>query len=216
MANEHRMTITCNFCKTHVEATVNGIVGLDYYDGYALLKCGNCGHANMVAFHSEIKRLESLFRDRIGNISDHVSIRKQWPESDIKIPRNLPEKVETVYKQAEKAYEVGIWESALERYRKAIEQACKDKGQTSGNIVSKINALHTNGQITKDLNDWAHEIRIIGNEAAHDDPLPDNKAKKEATDIRLFCELFMTYVYTLPKKLAERRGDKIENENTEG
>ena len=132
------------------------------------------------------------------------------------IPDGLPEKVQRVYKEAEKTFEAGIWGAAMERYRKAIEQACKDKGQTSGKLVAKIKKLRDTGQITQDLNDWAHEIRIVGNEAAHDDPLPDDNAKKEATDIRLFCELFMTYVYTLPKKLAERHGDKLENENTEG
>jgi Domain of unknown function (DUF4145) len=56
--------------------------------------------------------------------------------------------------------------------------------------------------ITRELKDWAHEIRLGGNDAAHDE---DRLEEAEADELLDFVELYLTYVYSLPKRLLERK-----------
>ena len=69
-------------------------------------------------------------------------------------------------------------------------------------IFARIEALATKYVLTPDLKDWAHQVRLGGADAAHDsDPFTSIEAK-ELLD---FVELYLTYVYTLPGRLKERR-----------
>ena len=68
--------------------------------------------------------------------------------------------------------------------------------------VEVIEALAEKGSLTPDLKAWAHEVRLGGADAAHDlDPFK----KEEAQELLDFAELYLTYVYTLPARLKERR-----------
>lgn len=206
----------CGACGVLNSASIEGFSVTNRSWGQVLAQCVDCGVGNLI-FVRSIKivatRIEGnqhipinqIIGNSKGDLTKELKVLKQYPERDVKIPEGLPEKVQQVFHEAERAFEGKIWGAAAMQFRKALEQACKDKGQSSGKLYNKIEGLEQNGLITADLKDWAHEIRIIGNEAAHDDPLPEEEAKKEAEDIRVFSDLFMTYVYTLPQKLNERR-----------
>jgi hypothetical protein len=71
-----------------------------------------------------------------------------------------------------------------------------------GTIQRRIDALAGAGRLTSDLRDWAHEVRIAGNDAAHDiAPF----TPEEADELLGFTDLYLTYVYSLPGRLKERR-----------
>ncbi|VTQ77931.1 Uncharacterised protein [Bordetella bronchiseptica] len=67
--------------------------------------------------------------------------------------------------------------------------------------IDKLASLHL---ITQDMKDWAHEIRLVGNEALHEEDVP---SKKEAEDLMMFSEMLLTYLYTLPAKVRARRNE---------
>ncbi len=93
------------------------------------------------------------------------------------------------------------------QYRKALQLATKALGATKGNLINQIKTLHEDGLLPDSMKDMAHQIRLIGNAAAHDDPLPEGEAKAEAEDIREFAELFMTYLFTLPARIESRQAN---------
>jgi len=62
--------------------------------------------------------------------------------------------------------------------------------------------LPDNLGVTSAMKQWAHAIRKIGNDAAHEDE-PFSAADAEA--LHSFTELFLTYTFTLPAMLDERR-----------
>lgn len=88
--------------------------------------------------------------------------------------------------------------------RKAVDLALKEIAPAAENLplAKRIDKAVEAGLLTKDLAQWAHEIRIFGNEAVHD---PVEVSEQEATEIKDFTELFLLYVFTLPGMLAERR-----------
>ena len=54
------------------------------------------------------------------------------------------------------------------------------------------------------MKEWAHEIRCLGADAAHDeDPFTENEAKS----LQPFTELFLTYAFMLPGMLDAKKKD---------
>ena len=84
----------------------------------------------------------------------------------------------------------------------STQQLLGEKSKDFKNIYDRIEALASGGRLTPDLRDWAHQLRLGGADAAHDlDPF----TQEEADELLGFAELYLTYVYTLPERLKERR-----------
>lgn len=75
-------------------------------------------------------------------------------------------------------------------------------------IFDRIEALAAQNVLTPDLKDWAHQVRLGGADAAHD---ADPFTPAEAGELLDFAELYLTYVYSLPGRLKERR-DRAQKE----
>lgn len=82
----------------------------------------------------------------------------------------------------------------------------KDPKGNTFKLHSLIDLLHTEGFITKDLKDSAHEIRQFGNYGAHvqDDGL-DKVTRQEARDAREVTWQFLYSIYVAPAKTDELR-----------
>ncbi len=84
----------------------------------------------------------------------------------------------------------------------STQRLLADKSKDYKNIYQRIEAVAAKGLLTPDLKEWAHELRLGGADAAHDlDPF----TQEEADELLDFAELYLTYVYTLPMRLKERR-----------
>jgi Domain of unknown function (DUF4145) len=84
----------------------------------------------------------------------------------------------------------------------ATKDLMKDQAKQIRDLAPRIDALATAGKLTEDLRAWAHQIRLDGNNAVHDEkPF----TKEEAEELLDFTELFLTYVYTLPGRLAAKK-----------
>jgi hypothetical protein len=52
------------------------------------------------------------------------------------------------------------------------------------------------------MKEWAHAVRLGGNNALHD---PEEFSEKDAGDLRVFTELFLTYAFMLPAMLKAHK-----------
>lgn len=129
-----------------------------------------------------------------------------WPKlQEIDAPGSLPESVERSFKQAEEARARDHRESAGMSYRRSIELALKDIGpETSGTFYQRINTLAGHGKLTPALAEWAHSVRELGNEAAHDG---DEPSKSDTDDLGAFSRVLLEYLYTMPAKVRRAEAD---------
>jgi hypothetical protein len=123
-----------------------------------------------------------------------------------KCPSYTPDDLKRIFLQADKAQRRGDPDASGAMSRKVVDvstqQLLGEESKKYGNIRGRIDALALNGTLTIDLKDWAHQVRLGGNDAAHDiDPF----TMPEADELLNFAELYLTYVYTLPGRLKERR-----------
>ncbi len=87
-------------------------------------------------------------------------------------------------------------------YRRALELTIKDRGpEFKGTLQKRIDALAAAGKLTPDLAKWAHSVRELGNEAAHDEPEP---SEADIDDLGAFTRVVLEYLYTMPAKVKKR------------
>lgn len=82
-------------------------------------------------------------------------------------------------------------------FRKALDISTRELDQqlANKNLKPRIDALFNAGRLTSDLKDWAHQIRLDGNEGAHDE---EELTPDQIRQLARFTELFLIYTFTLP------------------
>jgi len=88
-------------------------------------------------------------------------------------------------------------------FRKALEASAKalDPSSTAKNLAGRIRALVDSQALTPALGAWATEVRLGGNEAAHEEaPF----TKEEAEALHHFTENFLNYAFTMPAAVNRR------------
>lgn len=149
----------------------------------------------------------SSFVQYQGDLEEsHALFYRQWPEAPSGLaPNDTPENTARFFEQGTSSLESGNFDAAGVMFRKTLESATKilDVRLSSQALVKRIDSLATDGRITSDLAQWAHEVRLGGNEAAHDDEL---FSESDAQDLRNFVENFLRYAFTLPSAVRRREG----------
>jgi hypothetical protein len=141
-----------------------------------------------------------------GSISDSnvIVIRGIYPEFKAPAaPDHVPDRVAKLLLQALDAQRRQHWDMAAIMFRRVIEEAVKvlrpdlPPSTTLNKRIESLDASHT----TPAMKEWAHAVRLDGNEAAHGDDM----TAPEVAALSGFTELFLMYAFTLPGMLDARR-----------
>ena len=126
------------------------------------------------------------------------------PPATPEAPDHLPPNVEAYFLEAAANVKAGP-NAAGAMLRKTIDVALKHMDpDLTGKLVTRIDKAAKSGNLTPQLAEWAHHVRLEGNDAVHDD---DPFTVKEAEALFRFTELVLMYLFTLPGMLKERRGE---------
>lgn len=174
------------------------------HEKYVLGTCGACRAGVIFKLHMRHHSANSVLVDAIGDQNAlGMNIIGQWPSSlERAAPADVPPTVLRYFDQAIANIRSQNFDAAGVMFRKALEVATREKAPNPSDksLIKRIDALATAGLITTDMKMWAHQIRLGGNEAAHDDePFEEVDAER----LRKFSEAFLTYAYTLPALVAE-------------
>ena len=91
--------------------------------------------------------------------------------------------------------------------RKSIDVGLKHVApEAKGKLVARINKAADLGKITPELAEWAHHVRLEGNDAVHDE---DPFTREQAEHLFKFTELLLMYLFTLPGMLAEYHDESM-------
>ena len=120
---------------------------------------------------------------------------------------DLPESIQKSLDQAETNFHLpACEEAAATMYRRALERALKEAHpETTGSLYAKIRSLADDHVLPGALAEWAHEIRLDGNDGAHDEGV--SRVQLEAT--RAFADALLRYLIVLPKMVEARRAAAV-------
>lgn len=178
--------------------------------------CPSCHQATAVAVRSKFDKPNVGLSYEIGECNSCnfcvLIVRTRVNGNVSKIyPNPLPEKTderipETIKKDFDEALlclSVGANLGAAVLARRALQTMCKDKGATKKDLKDQIDELFTKNIITKDLKDWSHEVRYVGNDAAH--PNGIMVQREDAEEIIDLLESLCEVLYIAPAKALNRK-----------
>ena len=119
-------------------------------------------------------------------------------------PNHTPENVARFFEQAMENLPRN-WDAAGGMFRKALDAGLKSKfPDMKGTLKARINEAAEKQELTHELAEWSHQIRLGGNNAMHEEkPF----TQKEAKDLSTFTYLVFQYLFMLPGMLREARSD---------
>lgn len=118
-------------------------------------------------------------------------------------PQHTPADIARLFKQAASAQQRQENEAAGFLFGKTLEASIKKLApEVTGTLAQRIDRLAEAGDISADVRKWAHEIRIIRNDAVHEtiEPPPE-----EIAAIAEFTEAFLLFVFTMRRKYEDRK-----------
>jgi hypothetical protein len=80
---------------------------------------------------------------------------------------DLPDDIVDSLTEALTCHSVRCYKAAAIMIRRTLEEVCADQGVTKGTLVEKLTALSQQVIIPADLVDGLHDLRLLGNDAAH-------------------------------------------------
>jgi hypothetical protein len=165
-------------------------VDTEYHgDHYSVCLCRRCNQPFLVR--------QSLYSvpGEFGTVTEEAVL---YPSESKLLPEALPENVKTAYDQAARSLHVSLFEPCVLMSRKCLEAICKILNANGRDLSKRLAKLHEAGHIDSRLLNWAHQVRLIGNEAAHDIDAPITK--EDARDVFDFTEAILIYVFSLTKR----------------
>ncbi len=138
------------------------------------------------------------------NLKDFFPLGRPNDHCDPSIPGNIADD----FKEALRCRWTKGHKATVTMCRRAIQASCLEKGaDKKKKLTAQIDELATKGVITQPLKEFAHEVRLEGNDGAHPDSDGlENVQPKDADDIIEFTREYLHHVYVMPAKLAARKG----------
>ena len=163
-------------------------------------QCGHCGSCVVAVFES---RTGDDPLTLFATAPPDFTLTKFFPKSqEPSAPDHLPENVKRFFLQGVENV-ARNQDAAGAMFRKSLDVALKVKcPEATGRLVDRINRAVELGTLTSELGEWAHQIRLEGNEATHGD---DPYTPEQAAALHQFTMLVLLYLFTLPGMLVESR-----------
>lgn len=122
------------------------------------------------------------------------------------VDETVPKHVAADFAEALRCCWVNAYKATVTMCRRAIQSSVLDLGASDKKLVEQIDELASKGKLTNSLRDYAHEVRLTGNDGAHPDKdeLKD-VSETDAGDIIAFTRHFFDHVYVTPARLAARK-----------
>jgi hypothetical protein len=219
---ESSFDVFCPQCNILVEAKViaeghggfrsNAVNPIDEVDAeyhgdhYSVCLCRRCNQPFLVR--------QSLY----GIPGEFETVTEEavlYPSESKLLPEALPESVKTAYDQAARSLHASLFEPCVLMSRKCLEAVCKILNANGRDLSTRLAKLHEAGHIDSRLLNWAHQVRLIGNEAAHDIDAP--VTKEDARDVFDFTEAILIYVFSLTKRFESLQARRSKaSSNTDG
>jgi hypothetical protein len=167
---------------------------------YDTLECGQCGNYMFVFW--------SASTSGRGHNAMHDYRVLPWHKSTSSYPEHWPADVGHYWLEARRSIEGKNWTAAALMARSAVQLIARSHAATGKNLKEEINDLANKGLILPSMREFAHEVRVLGNEGTHPQPGTTGTNERDAKDVVEFLGLLMTVMYDLPKQIDDYRKRK--------
>src|SRR5882672_389606 len=148
--------------------------GLKMWRAYACQRCGNV----VTAFPDNFNKVAAMF-PQPRSVDDAIPT---------KAGQLLHQAIQSLHAPA----------GAVMLAASAVDAMLKDKKYTKGSLYDRINEALTDHLITKEMSDWAHQVRLDANDQRHADENASLPTSKDAQRSIEFAEALGQFLFVLP------------------
>lgn len=156
---------------------------------YELALCGRCSGPFLV---------ETRSYEVPGEFTSDDRQRVLFPMARPAVTEGVPLTAARAYDQAARSFQAGLYEPCAIMCRKCLEALCVELQASGRTLKAKLDDLQKKGVIDTRLLEWADQLRVVGNDAAHDLDLVIDK--DDARDAIEFLEALFLYTFSLGKR----------------
>lgn len=170
---------------------------------HTMFVCNTCGESVVVTTSSSAHENPAGLAGEIAH-QQTCKLLSVYPEPvRVEIPSCLPAQVAKSFKEGCDILPQSPTMSAV-AFRRTLELALKDLSPDieAWKLEKRIDKMAAAGLLTKDLQDWAHHLRIDGNDAAHEG---EDGSKETAIQLRELTRFILMYLYSLPAQVKKAR-----------
>jgi hypothetical protein len=190
------MIVECNICEAQVDAQEVG--HFEYGpspDGeppgrYSLLRCPRCSQAFLVSqeyYHGE-------------ELSDPYRL---YPTSRHQLSFMIQGPIREAFTEALRCFKCKAYTATAIMCRKTLECVCAEHEAKGKTLAAKLSYLKEQGAIESGLLQWADELRLAGNHAAHE--VAESVSREDAGDMIEFSHALIEYLFTYRHRFDEFR-----------
>ncbi len=178
----------------------------DIMEAYGTAACPTCYQPMLFFFSCAFSQLEEIRKcagfDKRYN-GPAPKLLKQYPEPQHAFDHPaIPERAAKLFTNLQDHMRQGLEPSmVVAGCRSTLEMALGSLGAEGRTLIDRINDLHQKGVLTRVLADWAHQVRMEGNQAIHE----INATVEQADEMINFVRIFLEYAFVLPQRIAEKR-----------
>lgn len=189
------MIVECDTCESRVTAQV--INEYDYPGGeeyppgrVSFLRCPACSSP-------------FLMLCEVAHGGGWDAPEQLYPKDSGDLGSEVPENVARHYSEARRCVRARAYTAAVMMCRRCLEALVADRGAGELGLFKGLKALQDRGAIDPQIVEWANELRVFGNEAAHDSST--SFLRDDAEDALIFSRAILNYVYTFREMFSEFR-----------
>ena len=179
-----------------------------YPEGFGGLQCSHCYGVSVISAVRVAPSEEfwgSPEEVYITEVSDEEAAAKALKVTGFYPPAvagrgvaAAPESVQDALREAEQCQAVNAVHGGALMCRRAIQLIARDQGAEPSNLQAEIDGL----DIPQRLKEAAHAIRLVGNDAAHPDPLQwEAVTREELAALLHLAYQIVHYLYELPSQI---------------
>lgn len=208
-----KINVMCAICKNstkHIilqDIQVKGECGDDHnghyeryvqwHDDYQIIQCLGCEN---IVFRTISSNSEDVVQVSHDGQYKYVEVEKLYPNPEegrtsVKDNHLLPQKLKSIYDETLTALNSGQSILVGIGIRAIIETVCKDQQALTGSLYNKIDVLASQGILTAEGAIILHQLRVLGNDAAHEVKPHTNIQLSLAFDV---IDHLLQGVYILP------------------
>jgi hypothetical protein len=133
-----------------------------------------------------------------------------YPPRDDLVGFAVPQAIREAFSEASRCLATKAFTACAIMCRKTLEGICHDHNISGGTLVGRLQMLRDKGVIEGRLYEWSDQLRLVGNEAAHD--VKVQVSAQDAGDALAFTRAMLEYVYTFREQFEqfkERRAKQV-------
>lgn len=138
----------------------------------------------------------------------YLELLRVYPEVEPpQVPQGVSDAIARPFIEAADNLRQKKYSSACAMFRRVLEIALKEFAQDieARTLEKRIDKLAADHLITPAMKEWAHNLRLDGNEAIHG---LEEATQELAEQMHDLCKFLLIYLYTLPKQVAEARNKR--------